>query len=180
MSRHALRRSPIRPSFAALPLAGALLLGACSATGTRGGNPEASAQFERLKQLAGTWTTPAMEGRPASTFRYTVTAGGSAIQEELFPGEPHAMVTLYHMDGPDLVLTHYCSAGNQPRMRALPSEPDGTIPFEFDGGTNFDPARDGHMHRARIRVDGPNSAHAWWTFHQDGQPDHTAAFVLSR
>lgn len=163
-----------------IALAAVLLASGCASTARHGANPDAAAQFARLKQLDGTWSMPKPEGGGRGTVRYTVTAGGSAVLEELFPGEPHAMVTLYHLDGPDLVLTHYCSAGNQPRMRALPSEPDGTIPFVFDGGTNIDPDRDGHMHGARVRVDGPNSAQAEWTYYLDGKPNHTAEFVLTR
>lgn len=90
------------------------------------------------------------------------------------------MLTLDHMDGDDVVLTHDGSAGNPPRMRAGPSEPDGTIPFAFDGGTNIDPERDGHMHAARIRVEGPGSAPEEWTYHVGGAADHTTKFALRR
>ena len=48
---------------------------------------------------------------------YRVTAAGSAVMEVLFPGTDHEMVTVYHQDGDDLILTHYCAAGNQPRMK---------------------------------------------------------------
>lgn len=164
----------------AIAFAVASSLAACSTSAPRTSNPDGSAQFERLKTLAGTWTTAVGENHLAGTLRYTVTAGGSALQEEFYPGEPRAMLTVYHMDGADLVLTHYCSALNQPRMRALPSEPDGTIPFAFDGGTNVDPARDGHMHSCRIRVDGPNAARSWWAYFVDGKHDHTTEFVLRR
>lgn len=163
-----------------MSFASALLLGACASSGLHAANPDARAQFERLKQLAGTWSTPRPADVGNDTVRYTVTAGGSALLEEMFPGDPNGMLTLYHLDGPDLVLTHYCSAGNQPRMRALPSEPDGTIPFAFDGGTNVDPDRDGHMHALRVRVDGPNAARAEWTYNLGGKPDHTTVFELKR
>ena len=29
---------------------------------------------------------------------------------------------VYHMDGPDLVMTHYCAAGNQPTMKFKPGK----------------------------------------------------------
>jgi hypothetical protein len=31
---------------------------------------------------------------------------------------PYEMVTVYHLDGKKLVLTHYCSGGTQPRVRS--------------------------------------------------------------
>ena len=75
-----------------------------------------------------------------------VTAGGSAVQETLFPGQPMEMVSVYHLDKGDLVMTHYCVLGNQPRMKADPKSPANQIHWVFAGGTNLDPAKDTHMH----------------------------------
>ena len=83
--------------------------------------------------------------------RYAVTAAGSAVVETVFPGSAHEMVTVYHADGPDLVLTHYCMEGNQPRMRAKDARGP-RFEFAFDGGTNIDPKRDRHMHSAVVRA----------------------------
>ena len=79
-----------------------------------------------------------------------VTAAGSAVQETLFPGEPHEMVSLYHLDGADLVMTHYCALGNQPRLKADPKSSPNQIHFQFVGGSNLDPAKDMHMHEGTI------------------------------
>jgi len=157
-----------------------LVVGCAATPAGRGGNPDARAQFESLKQLAGTWTTAAGSTRPGMTFRYTVTGAGSVVQEDFYPGTPEAMVTMYHLDGPDLVLTHYCAAGNQPTMRAGPTLPDGTIPFEFTGGTNIASPDVGHMHAARMRVEGPDRFWSEWTYSAGGEPDHSAVFVLRR
>ena len=56
-----------------------------------------------------------------------VTAGGSAVHETLFPGSAHEMVSVYHLDGADLVMTHFCALGNQPRMKADPKSPANQI-----------------------------------------------------
>ena len=74
-----------------------------------------------------------------------------AVVETVFPGSAHEMVTVYHADGPDLVLTHYCMEGNQPRMRAKGAQ-GSRFDFAFDGGTNIDPKRDRHMHSATCRA----------------------------
>jgi hypothetical protein len=77
--------------LAALVLsAGAARAAAPAGAAAAPGKP-ASASLERLKTLAGEWVA-AEDG--------------------------DEMVTVYHADGPDLVLTHYCLEGNQPRMRA--------------------------------------------------------------
>ncbi|HSB61114.1 MAG TPA: hypothetical protein VLI67_05305, partial [Vicinamibacteria bacterium] len=105
-------------TLAVLVLAAGPALGAPEAPAA-GAKP--SAGFERFKALAGEWVA-AEDGEMARkgdlVARYAVTAAGSAVVETIFPGTSHEMVTVYHADGPDLVLTHYCVEGNQPRMRA--------------------------------------------------------------
>ena len=110
------------------------------------------AGLDRMKKMAGTWVEAGKDGKPTdkvvSVIR--VIAGGSAVQETLFPGQPHEMVSVYHRDGADLVMTHYCVLGNQPRMKADPTSPANQIHFQFAGGTNLDPAKDKHMHEATL------------------------------
>src|SRR5262245_61989389 len=112
-----------------------------------------NAGLEKMKSLAGTWVVADKDGKPtdeiASVIR--VTAGGSAVHETIFPGQPHEMVSIYTAEGPDLVLTHYGVLGNQPRMKAEPKSVAGNkIRFEFAGGGNVDPKKDKHMHGATL------------------------------
>src|SRR6187431_1466103 len=104
------------------------------------------AGLEKLKSLAGTWVAADKDGKPTdqvvSVIR--VTAGGSAVEETLFPGQAQEMLSVYHRDGSDLLMTHYCMLGNQPRMKADPASPPGQIRFKFAGGTNLDPSKDMH------------------------------------
>jgi hypothetical protein len=108
--------------------------------------------LERMKKLAGTWVAADKDGKPTSQVVsvFKVTAGGSAVHETLFPGSAHEMVSVYTRDGADLVMTHYCMLGNQPRMKADPKSPANQIRFKFAGGTNLDPAKDKHMHEGSI------------------------------
>jgi hypothetical protein len=103
-----------------------------------------NAGFEKLKTLVGTWVAADPSGKPTDQVVSVVrlTAGGSAIHETLFPGQPQEMVSIYTAEGPDLVMTHYCLLGNQPRMKAKASPLDNKFHFEFAGGGNLDPARD--------------------------------------
>ena len=75
------------------------------------------------------------------------------MQETLFPGTPNEMISMYHLADGQLVMTHYCAMGNQPRMKldAQASTPDKLV-FAFDGGTNFDPAKDGHVHSGSLTL----------------------------
>ena len=140
--------------------------------------------LEKLKKLAGTWVEADKDGKPTDKVVSVikVTAGGSAVQETIFPGQPMEMVSIYHLDGADLVMTHYCMLGNQPRMKADPKSPANQIRFQFAGGTNFDPAKDTHMHAATLTfVDDDHieiAGEAW----VDGKPcaDHCATMKLVR
>jgi len=116
--------------------------------------PPTNAALEKLKQLAGTWLLADKDGKPtdqvASVIK--VTAGGSAIVETLFPGQPHEMVSIYTVEGSDLIMTHYCVLGNQPRMKADAKSSANQIVWRFAGGGNLDPKKDKHMHEATLTI----------------------------
>ena len=139
-------------------------------------------QFEVLKKLSGDWVQIDRDGRPTekvvSSFR--VTAAGHALEEKVFPGTDHEMVTMYHMDGPNLVLTHYCTLGNQPRMRAEPATDASKIVFKFIGATNLKSDKEMHMHEATLTFEDENRFQAEWTARQDGAPCHQTRLSMAR
>jgi hypothetical protein len=116
--------------------------------------PPTNAALEKMKKLAGTWLLADNDGKPTDQIAsiIKVTAGGSAVHETLFPGQPHEMISVYTVDGPDLIMTHYCVLGNQPRMKADPKSPANQIVLRFAGGTNLDPKKDKHMHEATLTI----------------------------
>jgi hypothetical protein len=162
---------------ALLPLA----LVACNSAPLRPDFPASAEQFERLKSLAGDWVTlEGGEAPPGSIVRYEVTSAGSALLETLFVGTPNEMRTVYYLDRGQLVLVHYCAAGNQPRMRALPSSSPDEVVFDFDGGSNVDLERGLHMHSARFDLSNDARLVTEWTHWQDGRAAGTVKFVLAR
>ena len=98
-----------------------------------------------------------MKGMPRAHSVFRVTAGGSVVEETIFPGSPMEMLSVYHMDKGNLLMTHYCALGNQPRMKlnAKKSMPQELV-FEFDGGTNFNPRRDKHMRSLTLKLSAPS------------------------
>ena len=62
--------------------------------------------FEKLKKLAGTWVEADKDGKPTDKVYSVikVTSGGSVVHETIFPGTPMEMVSVYNLDGGDLVL----------------------------------------------------------------------------
>ena len=142
----------------------------------------APAALDRFKALAGEWVAAEdseLSKKGDLVARYVVTAAGSAVVETVVPGSPHEMVTVYHADGSDLVLTHYCMEGNQPSMRAR--NPRGSrIEFTFDGGTNIDPKKDRHMNSASLELVGADEIRSVWTEIEAGKTVFVAKSHLVR
>ncbi len=138
--------------------------------------------FRQLTKLSGEWTgsiqTP--DGAPV-TINYRVTSAGNTVMETLAPGSDHEMVSMYHMDGKALVMTHYCSAGNQPHLRLNESKSTpAEFVFDFVGGTNLDPERDVHIHGLVLRIMGADRIEAEWTGYKDGKKADTTLFLVTR
>jgi hypothetical protein len=156
---------------------------------------QSSAQqsFTTLKALAGSWegrvaTIPAMEGmgdmkNVEITLR--VTSRGNALVHEMkaagTPDDPTRYdhpVTMLYLDGERLLLTHYCDAGNRPRMVAQ-SSPDGKkVEFTFldlSGGTQY-----GHMDHAVFTIVDANHHTEDWTYMMPGDKPVRAHMDLQR
>lgn len=135
--------------------------------------------LERLKKLTGTWSAETKE-MGATTVTYRVISGGSTVMETIMPGTDHEMVTMYHVDGDDLVLVHYCALGNQPHMKSQKDSKEGTLDFRCTGGSNMKCPTDTHMHSLVLTfVDADHINHEW-TLMKDGKTDHAVKFELAR
>ena len=143
----------------------------------------ALAGLDKLKQLAGDWVMVKSDGKTGEevAVSYCVIAAGSAVLERLFPGSDHEMVTVYHQDGKDLVLTHYCTQGNQPHMRAEPREggPE-KIVFKFVKATNLKNEGDAHMHDGSITFLDRDHIKCEWTMYRNGKLARVSVFDLAR
>jgi hypothetical protein len=129
----------------------------------------AQKSFDQLKSLTGSWEGKASDNKTVEV-SFRDTAGGSALMSEIHGHGPENMVSMFHLDGPNrLLLTHYCGAGNQPRMTASTS-PDGkTITFDFLDATNLESPEAGHMQRVVIAMLDANHHTETWTFADHGQ-----------
>jgi len=139
-------------------------------------------QFDMLKGLAGEWTGKGTHGEASldAKVTYKVTSAGSAVVETLDPGGDHEMITVFHQDGDDIVLTHYCMIGNQPRMKAEKGDSTKKLAFKFTGAGNLKSEKDPHMHDLTIEFIDADHIKTVWTFYEDGKAGHTATFDLKR
>jgi hypothetical protein len=136
----------------------------------------AQKSFERLKSLDGTWEGKTPDGQTAQVI-YRVTANGSALMSEIKGHED--MISMFNLDGDRVLLTHYCAAGNQPRMVASAS-PDGkTITFDFLDATNLATPDAGHMTRMVLSMPDANHHTEEWIYTDHGKQE-TEVFDLWR
>jgi hypothetical protein len=126
----------------------------------------AQKSFEELKALDGTWEGKTPDGQTAQVI-YRVTANGSALMSEIKGKED--MISMFNLDGDRVLLTHYCAAGNQPRMVASGS-PDGkTFTFDFLDATNLATPHAGHMTRMILSMPEANHHTEEWIYTDHGK-----------
>jgi len=154
---------------------------------------DAQKSFDKLKTLAGTWqgpvtTIPKMEGMGDDALMQVslrVTSRGNALVHEMKaageaddPTRYDHPLTMFYLDSDRLLLTHYCDAGNRPRMAARTS-PDGkTVEFDFldvSGNT-----QSGHMEHAVFTIIDNNHHTEDWTYLMPGDKPMHAHMDLQR
>jgi len=131
--------------------------------------PNTSPAFDSLKTLVGEWSGIGKNGNPTETM-FRLTSGGSVLVETLHPGKPAEMVSMYFMDGPNLVLTHYCLRGNQPQLKAESAVETKKLIFKSVGGTNMK-LTDFHMGQADFTLVDEDHFEVVWTSFTNGKPD---------
>ena len=153
---------------------------------------DAQKSFDKLKTLSGSWeghvtTIPQKAEMEGALLQLSlrVTSRGNALVHEMReagkPDDPNRYdhpVTMLYLDSDRLYLTHYCDAGNRPRMVATTS-PDGKI-VQFDfvdvaGSTEY-----GHMHHAVFTFVDANHHTEDWTYMEPGDKPVHAHFDLQR
>jgi hypothetical protein len=149
--------------------------------GTPPDNAATSPAFGKLKSLAGTWKGTDSEGKPVRV-TYSVVSAGTAVMERLDMGETEGMmITMYHPDGTKLMMTHYCSMGNEPRMRASGLSADGkTISFKLLDVANMATPKEDHMKKLVLTFKDDSHFAQEWTMSMSGKPDHAETFAFER
>ena len=137
-----------------------------------------AALFGRVAKLEGEWIMDmtaeeiAQQGPPQTSI-IKVTSGGSIVRDIMFPGSEHEMTNVYHMDGDELVMTHYCAIGNQPRMEAELNDGHNhaanEIHFQFDEVSNLTSADQGYMGEVVLTFVDDNHYMQTWKHFQGGK-----------
>jgi hypothetical protein len=147
---------------------------------------EAQKSFDKLKTLAGSWegrvTTvpqaPDIDGKLTQVSLRVTSMGNALIHEMTGAGRPDDPITMVYLDEDRLLLTHYCDAGNRPRMAGKMSADGKTVEFDFldvAGSTQY-----GHMHHAVFTAIDANHHTEDWTYMMPGDKPMHAHLDLHR
>lgn len=135
--------------------------------------------YEKLKTLVGEWEGKTGDGTRIQV-SYQLVSNGTALLETLQPSDKETMLTLYVPDGARVAVTHYCSAGNQPRMRtAVIAATPAKLDFSFVGGTNLTSSA-GHMRKLVVTFEDSNHFAQTWTWREKGQIKPSETFRFAR
>jgi hypothetical protein len=144
-----------------------------------------AAALARLRTLAGEWEgtvewTPSRTGTGAMNATYYLTGNSSAVVENLTMGGVPTMTSVYHLDGVDLRMTHYCAAQNQPRLKAERIDiAKGIVDFSFVDATNLSSPDAPHVHGLEMRF--LDTDHITLTFlFQSGSKESRERIALKR
>jgi hypothetical protein len=134
--------------------------------------------FDKIKGLEGEWIGTV--GGTSSKMSYKVVSDGSAVMLVMEGhGPSDEMITMFHPDGEQLLMTHYCSAKNQPRMKFVKGDDPNVLRFEFLDATNLADPKIGHMAGLTLKLLDANHHIQEWTFREAGK-EETATFDIRR
>jgi len=154
---------------------------------------DAQKPFETMQTLAGNWEGPVSvdppqpemsNGKPLHVSMRVTSRGNALVHEMQEAGTPldsahyDHPVTMFYVEGDRLLLTHYCDAGNRPRMVGKISADGKKVEFEFldlSGANQY-----GHMYHAVFTIVDANHHTEDWTFMMPGDKPLHAHFELQR
>ncbi|HEX4922804.1 MAG TPA: VOC family protein [Bdellovibrionales bacterium] len=149
-----------------------LTTSAVTLAATTGWAGTAAEAFAKLKGLEGRWA--AKHDNHEIEVTYEVISNGSAVLERHM-----GMVSVYHLDGDSILMTHYCAAKNQPRLRATDfNRADGSLEFKFVDVTSAKPGY-GHINHLVMSFPAADRVKGVWTY-VNGQESGSEVFDLQR
>ncbi len=138
-----------------------------------------SPAFRQLKSLVGNWQGKDQHGNVVH-LTYELVSGGSVLMERHNSENGAEMITMFSAEGNRIVLTHYCSAGNQPTLESpVLSGTVKQIDFSFVRATGMKSAEDGHMVGLSITFEDKDHLTQIWNYSDHGKKE-TDLMTFSR
>jgi hypothetical protein len=156
-------------------------------------------QYNWLQKLEGDWVLSSNQigeaakhpviaplvGAGKVALSYRMVGSKTTLQENIFPGTPREMATMYHCfdkECTEVVADHYCSLKNQPVLRATPQPAAGKLVFTCDPSAAVCSSPDPHLHVMTIEAPSGASGQIRTTLsiHRDGKPAEDLVFLFER
>ena len=134
--------------------------------------------FAPVRALAGRWEGQDADGKKL-TVEFKLTAGGSAVREDMFPASENEMTNMYTLDGNRLRLTHYCAMGNQPHLIGNMSQM-GRFDFETEVVSDLKKSDEPYMGSMTLVLVDADHIEEHWRALKSGKVDHETVFKLAR
>lgn len=131
------------------------------------GNPNVDG-FEKLRSLVGEWETTLPDGK---TMRITYEEINGGVIEERYRSEDPMwwnMSSIYYLDNDRIMMSHYCSWGNHPRMTATPGDETNQLDFRFLDMTYTQP-ENGYMKHVSFDFEDHDHITHHWVWHEQGK-----------
>ena len=118
-----------------------LTIGASAALGS------SETAFETFKGFEGKWAIRSGQKTLPFEMTYEIGSKGSIVTEQ-FGKE----LSVFYRDGGNLLMTHFCNAGNQPRLRLRENTGPGVFEFQMFDITNLQSADADHVEKVVYRI----------------------------
>lgn len=126
-------------------LSSAVLLICLAQAALAAANPASA--FETFKGFTGRWAIESDGKTLPIQMTYDVGSKGSIVTEQ-FGKE----LSVFYRDGQRLLLTHFCNAGNQPRLALKEANQPGVFEFVMFDSTGLENAGAAHVEKITYRV----------------------------
>ena len=145
-----------------------LMLAASAALGS------SETAFETFKGFEGKWAIRSGQKTLPFEMTYQIGSKGSIVTEQ-FGKE----LSVFYRDGQSLLMTHFCNAGNQPRLRLRENTQSGVFEFLMFDITNLQSSDADHVERVAYRVidDKTIALEIVWKNHK---PEESEKYTLTR
>jgi len=145
--------------------------------------------YQAMKGLEGDWVLSPADKQEGKATKHTLVAPmvgtdkigmnfkligrGSTVQENLLPGTPREMASMYHCKDAScsqVKATHYCVKQNQPEMLADLSSTAARLVYNCDMSTPLCQSRQDHVHKITHELsDGGTHLKTTYTSWKDGE-----------
>jgi hypothetical protein len=130
--------------------------------------------FEVFKNLKGEWAIIAGDKTLPFHMTYAVGSNGSIVTEQ-FGKE----LSVFYSDKGDLLMSHFCNRGNQPRLRLKASGAARRYEFDMFDITNLKDPSDDHVRAIIYEIPDPQHIHLEIIW-KKGEGEESEKYVLTK